>query len=61
LKLNHKWLYRWFVLTTPSSWLNFSPFYKSEGEFYFDKNLFGTWFLSLAVVFFIFYIISKYG
>lgn len=61
LKLNHKWLYRWFILSTPLSWINFSPLYISEGEYYFDKNLFGTWFLSIAVVIFIYYLVRSYG
>lgn len=49
-RLKHKWLYRWFILTTPSSWVNFSPFYRSEGKWYIDYNILITWCVSLFLL-----------
>lgn len=35
----NKWMYRKFILTTPSSWIQFSPIYPSQGMWYLDITL----------------------
>lgn len=46
----NKELYRYFILTTPSSWLQFLPIYPSKGKIYFDVALLASWGAFLAFV-----------
>ena len=54
--IKHKRLYWQFILSTPSSWWQFSPLYKSKGKIYFDLTLTFFWiiiilcFILLAMV-----------
>ena len=46
----NKKLYRQFILTTPSSWVQFSPMYKSHGKWYFDITLILFWICTLGII-----------
>lgn len=45
----NKGLYRRFVLTTPSAWVQFSPVYKANKRWYFDMTLLISY--SIIIVF----------
>lgn len=45
----NKWLYYKFIITTPSSWNQFFPFYKSRGRWVLDLGLLWTWFIAAMV------------
>ena len=45
-----------FLLTTPSSWLNFFPFIKLGGKWAFDLSLFLVWMMCLLIIFLVYLI-----
>ena len=54
----NKSLYRYFVLTTPSSWIQFSPMLRANGIWYFDMTLmmsYGVAFLIILLILFFYH------
>jgi hypothetical protein len=45
----NKRLYTKFVLSTPSSWVQFSPIYKSRSKCYWDWSVFLLWIFAIAI------------
>jgi hypothetical protein len=46
----HKWLYWKFILTTPSSWTQFSPIMKREDTLYVDPSVSILWVIAIGVI-----------
>ena len=56
----NKRLYWNFVLTTPSSWIQFSPIYRSQNKYYIDPSLIIFYLISIALMTILIYgIISR--
>ena len=55
---NNKRLYRKFVLSTPSSWVQFSPIYFSRGRLYFDVALILLYVTFISIPFLLFVLLK---
>ncbi len=54
----NKWQYYKFIITTPTSWVQFIPIYKSRRGWHIDISIFMLWVFAILVTWVVLFIIG---